>query len=73
MVAASPVVGIERLVDEVKRDRVLSPAELRDVWQAAEAGKGTGAIAVQLLALTGQRRDEVGGLAWNELDLPNAT
>lgn len=53
---------------EISRDRVLSDAELALVWRAAEKkGHPFGAI-VQLLILTGQRRDEVGRLAWAEID-----
>src|SRR5437764_1383045 len=51
------------------RDRVLSEPEVVAVWNGADAiGFPFGRI-VQLLLLTGQRRDEVAGLPWSELDL----
>ncbi len=52
------------------RDRVLSDAELRSVWLAADPDvlNDFGAIA-RLLILTGCRRQEIGGLSWGELDL----
>jgi integrase len=54
---------------EGSRDRVLSDDELRRVWQAAERlGPPSGAM-VQLLILTGQRRNEVAHMQWGELDL----
>jgi integrase len=46
---------------------VLSPLELSAVWQ--EAGGGDYAAIVKLLILTGQRREEVGGMLWSEIDL----
>ena len=53
---------------ELHRDRVLSDDELRAVWMAAEEiGWPFGRI-VQLLILTGQRRDEVGEMRWSEVD-----
>ncbi len=58
---------------EVSRDRVLTNKELAAVWRASlSAGYPYGDI-VRLLALTGQRREEVGGMAWDELDLKEKT
>jgi integrase len=51
--------------EEAERDRVLAAAELRAIWHAA-GDDGYGAI-VRLLILTGQRRDEIGGLQWAEI------
>jgi integrase len=51
------------------RDRVLSDEELRLVWQASKALGHPYEPVVKLLMLTGQRRAEVGGLRWDELDL----
>jgi integrase len=50
-----------------KRDRVLSDVELAAVWRAT-AGPGTFDAIVRMLILTGQRRSEVGGMTWGELD-----
>jgi integrase len=49
------------------RDRVLSAAELAEFWNAL-TDDDYGAI-VKLLMLTGQRREEIGGLCWSEVDL----
>jgi integrase len=49
------------------RTRVLSDDELRRIWLACENDE-YGRI-VKLLMLTAQRREEIGGLRWSELDL----
>jgi integrase len=65
-VAANPVVGTLKPGAERPRERVLTAAELREVWQACE-DDDHGRI-VRLLMLTGQRREEVAGMAWGEVD-----
>jgi integrase len=47
------------------RDRVLSSAELAEVWRE-------GNDAIKLLILTGCRRDEIGKLRWSEIDFDRA-
>jgi integrase len=54
---------------EVARDRVLSDDELAKVILAARQIDDRYGGIVELLALTGQRREEVAKLAWGELDL----
>ena len=49
------------------RDRVLTDGELVAVWRAAEANGGSFGRLVQLLILTGQRREEAAGLSWPEV------
>jgi integrase len=66
----NPVAGTGVAADSGARDRVLSPAEMRTIWNALPADP-YGAI-VKLLALTGQRRDEIGGLRWSEIDVEGA-
>ena len=60
------VIGIKRLEPEITRDRVLSDEELRAVWLAA--GDDDYGRIVKVLILTGQRRDEVGGMDLAEVD-----
>jgi integrase len=50
-----------------KRERVLSDAELADVWRAAGEVSAPYGTIVRLLILTGQRRGEVAGMTWAEL------
>jgi len=57
---------------EVPRERELRAAEIRALWGAFEVmGNPFGAIG-KLLLLTGLRRGEVAGLAWQEIDFENA-
>jgi integrase len=49
-----------------KRDRVLTKREIRAVWEATCGACSFNAI-VRMLMLTGQRRDEVTAMTWNEI------
>lgn len=62
---SNPVSGTNRASEDHARDRVLTDAELAKVWKAAPDGD-YGWI-VRLLALTAQRRDEIGSLRWSEI------
>jgi integrase len=65
----SPADGIPLPSKETARDRVLSDDELaRVIVGAREIGGPYGGI-VEILALTGQRREEVAQCPWDELDL----
>ncbi|EDM72849.1 site-specific recombinase, phage integrase family protein [Roseobacter sp. AzwK-3b] len=69
----SPAASLPKVGGEQSRDRVLTESELRSVWYAADAiGYPFGPI-VKLLILTAQRRDEVAGMTWSELDLDRGT
>jgi integrase len=70
-IATIPAFPPKVLKIEPSRDRVLSLRELRAIWAAAEA-MGEYGIIVRLLMLTGQRRSEVSGMRWSELDLDRA-
>jgi integrase len=71
IIERSPCEGISPPSAEKSRDRVLSLDELRLVWRGADSlGFPFGPI-VKLLILSGQRRSEVGGMEWSELDLEN--
>jgi integrase len=63
----NPVIGTSRPYDRGGRERVLSESELAQVWRAA--GDDHYGTIVKLLILTGLRREEIGGLRWNEVDL----
>ena len=51
----------------VKRDRVLSDAELAAVWKAADTLGWPFGPALHLLILTAARREEIGALRWSEI------
>lgn len=50
------------------RDRVLNADELKAVWNAAQSMKYPHGPAIQLLILTGLRKNEVASAQWTELD-----
>ena len=66
----NPVGGTNRPIGPVERDRVLSNAELREIWNTC--GDDDYGRMIKLLALTGQRRDEIASLRWSEIDLDEA-
>ena len=65
---ASPVIrGMRRSSQKERaRDRKLNDDELRAVWKQAEANGPFGAF-IRLLLLTGQRRDKVVKIKWDDL------
>lgn len=62
--AASPAVGL-KMPPQSSRDRVLTPEELKAVWNACEGTFGT---IVKLLLLTGQRKMEIGSLRSDQVN-----
>jgi integrase len=66
----NPVAGTNRPAEPPSRERVLTDAELGAILRACPQNAFGG--IVKLLALTAQRRNEVGGMRWGELDLDGA-
>jgi integrase len=66
IVDENPVINAGHPEKPKSRERVLSTAELVEVWNATE-GDDYGKI-VRLLILTAQRRDEVAAMPWSELN-----
>jgi integrase len=72
-ISASPVDHMKPPTKERARDRALTDDEIRWFWQACdEIGWPFGAV-FKLLLLTAQRRDEVGGMKWTEIDIDKRT
>jgi integrase len=69
LIETNPAMGIARPAPLVTRDRVLNDKELAAVWRAAGTIGYPFGTLVKLLILTGQRRGEVAGMRWSELDL----
>ena len=63
----NPIIATNKAAQNGARKRVLSDAELKRVWNGLDDDR-YGAI-VKLLVLTGLRREEIGGLRWDEIDL----
>jgi integrase len=68
IIPTSPLTGLKAPAEEKSRERILTDQELRAVWRAAKE-LGPYGTMVRLLALTGQRRGEIAGLTWDEVDL----
>ena len=69
IVERSPCEGIRAPTVERPRDRVLTDRELARIIRAARQLGGPYGAIVEVLALTGQRRDEVARMSWDEVDL----
>ena len=68
IIDVNPMANLPRPGKEIKRERVLTDAELVKVWNAAERLGGPYGPAFQLLMLTGARREEIGQLRWSEIE-----
>ncbi len=66
LIEQNPVIGTNKATEEVKRDHVIRDEELAAIWRACRDDE-YGRI-VRLLILTAQRREEVGGMRWAEID-----
>ena len=64
----SPLSRMKAPTKERPRDRVLSDNELCWLWEACQLVGFPFGPLIKLLVLTGQRRDEVAGAEWSELD-----
>jgi integrase len=65
----SPAALVDAPAPEHSRDRTLSDAEIKTIWKAADADAYPFGRLVQLLLLTGARRDELREAPWAEFDL----
>jgi integrase len=71
LIDSNVVIATNKNHEGGSRERVLTDEELRAVWTATKGDDQHSAI-VRLLLLTGARRDEIGGLKWDEIDFDNA-
>jgi integrase len=67
----NPVVGTLAPKGSQPRERVLSDSELSRIWKAC--GDDDHGRCIKLLIMTGARRQEIGGMAWSEIDLDRGT
>lgn len=71
IIGTSPVAGVKAPIEERAGERILSDDEIRWFWRAChELAYPFGRFA-QLLLLTGQRRAEVAGARYTEMNLGN--
>jgi len=72
ILTSSPAAGIKPPSKEESRDRVLTPAELGEVWNAGEVLGYPNGPFFRFLILTAQRRGEVATMRWKDTDLGKA-
>ena len=72
-IESNPMGGMRGPTPSQPRDRFLSDEEIKAFWQAASEQSWPFKNVFKLLLLTGQRRGEVAGMRWRELDFHNAT
>jgi integrase len=67
-----PTKNIKRPADEEARDRILENDEIRLFWTACDDLGWPFGPFLKLLLLTGQRRNEVAGMKWLDIDFDKA-
>ena len=72
-ISTNPLAVMEKPAALPKREHKLSDAEVKLLWQATPKLSAPFDSFVRILLLTGQRRSEVAGMAWTELDRDSAT
>ena len=72
-IASNPLTQMVKPEAPKSRDRVLTDAELAEVWNASDKIGPPFGPFFRLLILTGQRRSEVAGMGWEELDRSSLT
>jgi integrase len=71
LIEHNPATGVNKAQESDARERHLTDDEIRQLWQALP--EGDFGDLIRLLLLTGQRRQEIGNLAWSEVDLETGT
>jgi integrase len=67
LIDVNPATGTGKADEGGSRERVLTQEELRKLWRSL--GDDAFSNVVRLLLLLGQRRNEIGKLAWSEIDV----
>jgi len=68
IIDVNPAINLPKVFVEQSRDRVLSERELILIWHATETLTPQFRVIIRLLILTGQRKSEVSGMKWSELN-----
>lgn len=68
LVASDPTARLRKIVKETARDRALTDGEIRLFWVGCDRLGWPFGPMFKLLLLTAQRRDEVGGMEWSEIE-----
>jgi integrase len=73
IIASTPFARMQRPSPEKERSRTLSDDEIRWFWKACDRLGWPFGPMCKLLLLTAQRRTEVAGMLWSEIDLDTRT
>lgn len=73
LIEVNPCSGVERPGEETRRERTLTVDEIRALWPLFEADGYPFGAFFRMCLLTGQRRSEVAGMRWADLDLEAKT
>jgi integrase len=68
----NPTTNLKPPCKDVARDRVLADDEIVSFWNASEKIGWPYGPLFKMLLLTAQRRNEIGRMTWDEIDLGNA-
>lgn len=71
MLTINPAAGVKSPAVEKSRDRILSDDEIKAFWTGCDKLGWPFGPAFKLMLVTGQRRDEVAGIRWNDLNIEN--
>ena len=73
MVEANPCALVEQPGEEARRERTLTAGEIKELWPQLTAMGAPFGDFFRVALLTGQRRSEVAGMRWGDLDLEAKT
>ena len=73
MVEANPCALVKPPGEETRRERTLTADEIKDVWAASLGLSAPFGDFFRMALLTGQRRSEVAGMQWADVDMDAAT
>src|SRR5262249_47280672 len=65
---ANPVIGVKKPTKEASRDRVLTPEEIRRIWDACDTQNPYVSAWFRLRLVTAQRGGELLQMRWQEID-----
>ncbi|MFM9844001.1 MAG: tyrosine-type recombinase/integrase, partial [Dongiaceae bacterium] len=68
IIPADPTARVKKPTKEEKRERLLNDDELRAFWRGCDRLGWPFGPLLQLLALTAQRKSEIGNLRWDEIN-----
>jgi integrase len=69
LIDQNPIIGLKAPKPSLPDDRVLKDHEIVAIWRAADAVEGDFGRIIKLLLVLGCRRQEIGSLRWDEVDL----